>query len=245
VKRFTYCGEADTDILRPHRPARHRAGTGLDRGGGTLQKVSDWTIHRLSSYHRLLSEFANEGKEYISSHELAQRAGATPAQVRRDLSCFGTFGTKGKGYLVADLISKITSILGIDRDWRVALVGAGRLGSALFSYKEFRKRNFHIVAVFDSDRHKVGKHWADVQIDHPDDMKSIVRQRKVDIGVIAVPADTAQSVANAMVDAGIKAILNFAHRKLFVPDGVTLRNVNMAMELETLSYVMTKNRTRR
>jgi redox-sensing transcriptional repressor len=207
-----------------------------------LQKVSEWTIHRLSTYHRLLSEFESEGREYISSHELAHRAGATPAQVRRDLSCFGTFGTKGRGYFVADLSSMITSILGIDRDWRVALVGAGRLGSALFSYKEFRRRNFHIVAVFDSDKSKIGKHWADVEIEHPDALKAVVSKHQVDIGVIAVPSDTAQSVANAMVDAGIKAILNFAHRKLFVPDGVALRNVNMAMELEALSYAMSRNR---
>jgi len=160
----------------------------------------------------------------------------TSAQVRKDLSYFGNFGKRGLGYNVARLQKEIRLILGLNRRWRVALVGAGNIGSALFSYKEFRRQGFDFAAVFDVSPDRVGQKWRDLHILSVETLREETERLGLEIGVIAVPARAAQSVADRMVQAGMRGILNFAHRKLFVPPQVALRNVNLAVELESLSF---------
>jgi len=160
----------------------------------------------------------------------------TSAQVRKDLSYFGNFGKRGLGYNVPRLRKEIRLILGLNRGWKVALVGAGNIGSALLSYKEFHRQGFHFAAVFDVSPDRVGARWRDLQIHHIDRLKQETSQLGIEIGVIAVPARAAQAVADRMVQAGMRGILNFAHRKLFVPPDVALQNVNLAVELESLAF---------
>ena len=177
-----------------------------------------------------------EGQKTVSSLGLAHQSGVTSAQVRKDLSYFGSFGKRGLGYGVARLRKEIRLILGLNRRWKVALVGAGNIGSALFSYKEFRRQGFDYAAVFDVSPARVGQRWRDLTILHVDRMKSEAERLKLEIGVIAVPARAAQSVADRMVEAGMRGILNFAHRRIFVPSHVVLRTVNLAIELESLAF---------
>ncbi len=160
----------------------------------------------------------------------------TSAQVRKDLSCFGNFGKRGLGYNVPRLRKEIRLILGLNHRWRVALVGAGNIGSALFSYKEFGRQGFDFAAIFDVSPDRVGQRWRELTILHVDRLKQEAERLGLEIGVVAVPARAAQVVADRMVHAGIRGILNFAHRKLAVPAGVALRNVNLAVELESLSF---------
>ena len=203
-----------------------------------MKKVSDSTVSRLSVYLRLLEELGQEGVTALSSEELADHCGTSAAQVRKDLSFFGTFGKRGMGYGVAELIAALRSILGLERRWRVALVGAGKIGAALFAYQDFRRQGFYIESVFDSDTTKVGQRWNGLMIRHDAELDEALRRDAVDIAIIAVPADVAQGVVDRVVSAGVKAILNFAPVKLRVPDHVALKNVNMALELEGLSYAL-------
>ena len=184
----------------------------------------------------MLEELELDGTKTISSQGLAHQSGVTSAQVRKDLSYFGNFGKRGLGYNVVRLRKEIRLILGLNRRWRVALVGAGNIGSALFSYKEFGRQGFDFAAIFDVSADRVGQKWRDLTILHVERLKQEVERRGLEIGVIAVPARAAQSVADRMVQAGIRGILNFAHRKLSVPQEVALRNVNLAVELESLSF---------
>jgi redox-sensing transcriptional repressor len=181
----------------------------------------------------------------VSSKELAKRHKVTPAQVRKDLSCFGQFGTRGLGYSVCQLKEIIAHILGLHRIWKVALVGAGSLGSALISYKEFKRQGFHIVAVFDNDPHKVGKKRRGLIISDIKDLPKIVKELDINLAVVAVPTTAAQSVVDILVKAGLNMILNFAPETLKTPPGVTIRNVNMAIELEALSYRLVAGETSR
>lgn len=201
-----------------------------------MRRISESTIHRLSVYYRALSTLESEGYHTVSSKELASREKLTPAQVRKDLSFFGSFGTRGLGYPVAELRQKIASILGIDRTWNVALIGVGNIGSALVSYKEFQKQGFVIKKVFDNDQRKIGSNHKGIVVSDIANLEKEIREAKIEIAVIAVPSQAAQSVADRCVDAGIKAILNFAPANLKVPDSVCLRTENMSMELEYLSF---------
>ena len=186
----------------------------------------------------MLEELELDATRTISSQGLADQSGVTSAQVRKDLSYFGNFGKRGLGYNVAQLRREIRLILGLNRRWRVALVGGGNMGSALYSYKEFRRQGFDIVAVFDVSADRVGHRWKDLTIIHLDRLKAEVDRLGIEIGVIAVPARAAQAVADRLVAAGVRGILNFAHRKLFVPPTVTLRHVNLSLELEGLAFAI-------
>jgi len=199
-------------------------------------RIPTSTIRRLSGYYRVLEELEGEGERTISSQGLAHQSGVTSAQVRKDLSYFGNFGKRGLGYSVPRLRREIRLILGLNRRWKVALVGAGNIGSALYSYKEFRRQGFDIVGVYDVSAERVGQRWRDLTIGHLDELEDDASRLGMEIGVIAVPARAAQAVADRMVQAGMRGILNFAHRKLFVPPQVALRNVNLAVELESLSF---------
>jgi redox-sensing transcriptional repressor len=203
-----------------------------------MKKVSDSTVGRLSVYLRLLEELQLEGVSTLSSEELADHCGTSAAQVRKDLSFFGTFGKRGMGYGVPELIAALKSILGLERRWRVALVGAGKIGAALFAYQDFRRQGFYIESVFDSDAGKVGQRWNGLVVRHDAELDEALRSDAVDIAIIAVPAEVAQGVVDRVISAGVKAILNFAPVKLRVPDHVALKNVNMAVELEGLSYAL-------
>jgi redox-sensing transcriptional repressor len=202
------------------------------------RKISESTIHRLSHYYRTLSILEKEDYETISSKELAKREELTPAQVRKDLSFFGSFGTRGLGYPVRELRQKIAKILGIDRSWNVALVGVGNIGSALVSYKEFAKQGFEIKLLFDSDQRKIGSNHKGIVVHDMRDLEKELKANKIDIVIVAVPSAAAQTIVDNVVHCGIKAILNFAPLKLKVPDGVFYRSENMAMELEYLSFAL-------
>jgi redox-sensing transcriptional repressor len=203
-----------------------------------MKKVSESTVGRLSVYLRRLEELHHDGVTTLSSEELAIQCGTSAAQVRKDLSFFGTFGKRGLGYGVPELIVALKSILGLERRWRVALVGAGKIGAALFAYQDFRRQGFYIESVFDSDAAKVGQRWNGLLVRHDAELDDALRRDQVDIAIIAVPADVAQGVVDRVVNAGVKAILNFAPVKLRVPPHVALKNVNMAVELEGLSYAL-------
>jgi redox-sensing transcriptional repressor len=201
-----------------------------------LRKISDSTIHRLSIYYRALLALEKEGYDTISSKELAKREKLTPAQVRKDLSFFGSFGTRGLGYPVKQLMQEIADILGINRAWNVALIGVGNVGSALVSYKEFAKQGFVIRLIFDNDQRKIGSNHKGIKVSDVGDMARLIPEHKISIAVITVPSSAAQMVCDEVVESGVKAILNFAPVNLRVPDEVFLRNENMAIELEHLSF---------
>jgi redox-sensing transcriptional repressor len=209
---------------------------------GSGKRISESTIHRLSLYYRVLSLLEKENYKTVSSKELAKREKLTPAQVRKDLSFFGSFGTRGLGYPVQELKSKIASILGIDRSWRVALIGIGNIGSALVSYKEFQKQGFQIVKLFDNDQRKIGSNHKGIVVSDVENLQSELKEAKIEMVVLAVPATVAQYIVDDVVRAGVKSILNFAPVNLKVPEDVYLRNENMAMELEYLSFAMVNNR---
>ena len=203
-----------------------------------MKKISESTVRRLSLYLRSLQEAEAAGADTISSGELARRGAATSAQVRKDLSVFGSFGKRGMGYPVKELLREIRGILGLARTWQVALVGAGRLGSALYTYRDFEARGFHIRAVFDADPGKVGQRWGSVSILPDEEMDRVLREEGIEIAIVAVPADAAQGVVDRIVKAGVRAILNFAPVRLRVPSGTTLRNVDVTLELEGLSFAL-------
>lgn len=207
------------------------------------KRISESTIHRMSLYYRALSLLEKENYETVSSKELAKREKLTSAQVRKDLSFFGSFGTRGLGYPVAELKARIAEILGIDRTWRVALVGIGNIGSALVSYKEFQKQGFKIVKLFDNDQRKIGSNHKGIIVSDIANLATELVEDNIQIVVIAVPSTVAQYVVDDIVQAGIKAILNFAPVNLRVPPDVYLRNENMSMELEYLSFAMVNNHT--
>jgi redox-sensing transcriptional repressor len=203
-----------------------------------MRKIADSTVRRLSLYLRYLEEFETEGQATVSSEALATRGGTTSAQVRKDLSFFGSFGKRGLGYPVAELGTRLRQILGLSRRYRLVVVGAGKIGSALVQYRGFRQRGFDIVALFDTDPGKIGKLYDGVQVRSSDEMDSVLASERPDIGVIVVPGDQAQAVADRLVQGGIKAILNFAPAPLQVPEEVSLKNVNLALELEALSFAL-------
>ena len=207
-----------------------------------MKKVSESTVGRLSLYLRLLEELEEQRVATLSSEELAAKAGTSAAQVRKDLSFFGTFGKRGLGYSVNELIFTLRSILGLERRWRVAVVGAGKIGAALLGYQDFRRQGFYIESVFDSDEAKIGQHWNGLVVRADAELEHALEGESIDIAIIAVPADAAQAVVDRVVKAGVKGILNFAPVKLHVPGSVALKNVNMAVELEGLSYALANGR---
>ena len=204
-----------------------------------MRKVADSTVRRLSLYLRYLEEFEDQGIDTISSEALASRGGTTSAQVRKDLSFFGSFGKRGLGYAVPELAGRLRQILGLERRYRVAMIGAGKIGSALVQYRGFRQRGFDIVAIYDVDAAKVGKQWNGLTVQHIDALDAELARRPVDMAVLVTPAEAAQAVAERLVRGGVKAILNFAPVQLAVPDDVEVKTVNLALELETLSYALT------
>jgi len=202
------------------------------------KKIPEGTISRLFIYLREVAELSRLGIRTVSSAELGERANLSDAQVRKDLGYFGQFGVSGSGYDTAELKKALEKILGKDRTWNVAVIGAGQLGSALISYTGFRDHGLEVVAVFDTDPRKIGKNLGGIIVQPLGDLADAAESQRIAIGIIAVPAGSAQEVAGKMVDAGIGCILNFAPVGLNVPDKVKVRNVDLSHELETLSYFL-------
>ena len=204
-------------------------------------KIPEATVSRLSVYSRYLTEVEKQGIVSISSGEIAEGVGGTPAQVRKDLAYFGEFGTRGVGYNVKQLNQEIMNILGLTKRWNVILIGAGNLGSALSQYRGFRERGFQIIGVFDNDLNKVGLKLNGLPIYAINQMADFIEKNDVSIGIIAVPAEYAQDIADLLVDTNIKGILNFAPVVLTFPEDVEIRIVDLTVNLEVLTYNIEKN----
>jgi redox-sensing transcriptional repressor len=198
------------------------------------------TIRRLSVYTRCLQQLEEDGVKTVSSQELAERFNLNSAQVRKDLAYFGEFGVRGIGYYVSGLKAELQRILGLDREWPVALVGFGNLGSALFHYKGFARQGFRIAAVFDDDPAKHGREVGGVPILPAGDLGREVRARGIQVAIVAVPAESAQTVTDQLVAAGIKSVLNFAPTRIRVPRDVRLKDVDLSIEMETLSFYLAR-----
>jgi redox-sensing transcriptional repressor len=203
-----------------------------------VKRIAESTVRRLSIYLRFLEEFEVRGATTVSSEELARRGGTTSAQVRKDLSFFGSFGKRGLGYSVPELSTALRDILGLGREWRVVIIGAGKIGAALAQYRGFRQRGFNILAVYDSNVEKVGRTLEGIEIRDMSRFESDVERERPEIAVIAIPGEGAQDVLDRIVRTGIKAVLNFAPVQLHAPADVTVKAVNMAMELEGLSFAL-------
>jgi len=205
------------------------------------EQVSELTASRLSVYLRCLNTLDAAGVKTISSKALAEQFHLNAAQIRKDLAYFGEFGVRGVGYYVKELKRHLRAILGLDRTVRVAILGAGNLGLALADYPGFRREGFEIVALFDAERRKIGrKSRGGVRICDIADFRKSAKREHVDIAVVAVPADSAQGVVNTAVQAGIRAILNFSPGTLKVPPGVKLKNVDLTVTLESLSFYLAR-----
>ncbi|MBY0489727.1 MAG: redox-sensing transcriptional repressor Rex [Gemmatimonadaceae bacterium] len=206
-----------------------------------MKRIADSTVRRLSMYLRYLEDLDTHGQQTASSDELAHLCGTTPAQVRKDLSFFGSFGKRGLGYPVHELTAHLREILGLGQEWKVIIVGAGKIGAALANYRGFRQRGFTVVGVYDNDPAKVGTTWGASTIRPMADVAKDVQREGARIAVLAIPSENAQAVVDTLIEAGIRAILNFAPAQIAVPPHVSLKSVNMAMELEGLSFALTNS----
>jgi redox-sensing transcriptional repressor len=198
--------------------------------------IPEATVGRLPVYLRALVEMAEESRTTTSSEDLAEAAGVNSAKVRKDLSYLGSYGTRGVGYDVAYLIHQVRRVLGLTQDWPVLIAGIGNLGHALANYRGFTERGFRVAALVDADPAKVGEDVGGVEVRHVDDMPRLVRRHDVAIGIICTPAAGAQEVADRMVEAGIRSILNFAPAVISVPPEVSLRKVDLSIELQILGF---------
>lgn len=198
--------------------------------------IPEATVARLPLYLRSLVEMHERGLATVSSEGLADAAGVNSAKVRKDLSYLGSYGTRGVGYDVEYLIYQISRELGLTQDWNCVIVGVGNLGHALANYRGFTARGFRIVALVDTDERKVGEKVGDLEIEAFDDLERIAKERQVSIGIISTPAGAAQDAADRLVSAGVHSVLNFAPAVIVVPDDVSLRKVDLSIELQILSF---------
>ena len=200
------------------------------------ESIPNPAVRRLSLYLRQLEAFQRKDRRTISSKQLGESLGLTDAQVRKDLAYFGQFGHPGIGYRVDELIAQVKRILGTDRTWNIMLVGAGNIGRALSSYRGFMAKGFRLVAVFDNDPGKVGKRLGPFTIQPLSDIPATVQKQQIRLSILAVPADAAQDVADQIVAAGVRGILNFAPVSLTVPPDVAMNSGDVAVQLEQLSF---------
>ena len=201
-----------------------------------MRKIAESTVRRLSLYLRFLEDFEEQGIDTVSSDALATRGGTTSAQVRKDLSFFGSFGKRGLGYSVPQLATRLRDILGLEQTYRLAVIGAGNIGVALVHFGGFEKHGFYVVSLYDSDPEKIGQDRDGLVIRDQRNLEEDLAQDPVDIAVVATPATAAQELVDRLVAVGVKALLNFAPVQLQVPDDVLVKNVSLALELEALSY---------
>jgi len=208
----------------------------LTASGRSPRRIPEATVARLPVYLRSLVEVADARTVTISSERLAEMAGVNAAKVRKDLSYLGSYGTRGVGYDVEFLMVQINRVLGLTQDWPVVIVGVGNLGHALANYKGFSARGFRVAALVDADPTRVGEVVAGLTVGHMDDLPAIAVEEKIAIGIVATPAASAQEVADLLVAAGITSILNFAPALISVPRDVSLRKVDLSIELQILSF---------
>ena len=202
------------------------------------EKISELTTNRMSIYLRCLNEVAAEGMKTISSDKLAKRFHLNSAQIRKDLAYFGEFGVRGVGYFVEELRGQLQKILGLNKEHQVAIIGAGRLGTALTDYYGFQQRNFTVAALFDSDEGKIGEKIGDVEIFDIENFAEVSEKYNIDVAVIAVPAGFAQNALEKVMKAGIKAVMNFAPTPLRVTEDVKIKTIDLTISLESLSYFL-------
>ena len=207
-----------------------------------MKHIAESTVRRLSLYLRILEEFEAQAHQTISSGELAAHGGTTSAQVRKDLSFFGSFGKRGLGYSVTALAARLREILGLNRQWRVIILGAGKIGAALARYEGFRNRGFTVVGIYDADPARTGRALDHLVVRDQKELEADIAKLGPEIALIAVPADAAQPLVDRVVKAGVRAILNFAPAPVHVPRHVVHRSVDMALELEILSYALVSRR---
>jgi redox-sensing transcriptional repressor len=200
--------------------------------------IPDIVISRLPVYLRALDRLAQEGHEVTSSHELGKRLGISSAQIRKDLSHFGGFGKQGTGYKIAFLSEQLRQVLNVNREWEVALIGAGDLGSAVARYRGFAERGFRIAYVFDNSAEKVGKYMDEYMIQAVDKIPTLIPERGIKMAMIAVPAEAAQMVANLLIEAGVRAILNYAPINLNVPDDVHVQYIDPVIHMQRMTYYL-------
>ncbi|NQW20598.1 MAG: redox-sensing transcriptional repressor Rex [Chloroflexi bacterium] len=198
--------------------------------------VPEVVIQRLPLYVRVLTQFTNAGEDVISSEQLGSMLQMTPAQIRKDLSYFGRFGKQGRGYDIAMLEGQLRAILGLDRTWNAAVIGMGRLGRAVVSYPGFAPEGFNILAAFDSNDDIVGKTISDLKVESISRLTKSVKELEIKIGIVTVPIDQAQGVIDALVEAGIRSILNYAPLSPQVPDGVIVRGIDPVLSLQSMTY---------
>lgn len=202
------------------------------------EKISELTTNRLSVYLRCLKDLADGGHETVSSEALAKAYNLNSAQIRKDLANFGEFGVRGVGYCIKSLRENLTDILGLNSRRRVCIIGAGRLGAALANYYISSGKNFEVVALFDVDQQKIGKKISDVEVFDVKDFAAVAKRAKIEVAVLAVPAESAQSIADVVMGAGIKAVMNFAPVPLKVCEDVKLKTVDLTTSLDSLSYYL-------
>ncbi|MBA7549078.1 Redox-sensing transcriptional repressor Rex [subsurface metagenome] len=204
------------------------------------KSIPSITINRLSIYHRCLEKITEKekGLEVISSFKIAEITGINSAQIRKDLAYFGEFGKRGIGYPIIDLEKELKKILGLDKKWSVIIAGAGNLGKALVKYKGFQKRGFIIKRIFDNNPSKIGKKLGHIFIYNIKEIEKFIQVENINIGILVVPADSAQEVADKMVRGGIKAILNFAPVHIILPPEIKIHNVDLSIEFEGLTYYL-------
>jgi redox-sensing transcriptional repressor len=200
------------------------------------ESIPNPAVRRLSLYLRQLEAFERKGRRTVSSRQLGESLRLTDAQVRKDLAYFGQFGRPGIGYRVDELIAQVKRILGTDKTWNVLLVGAGNLGRALSAYRGFESKGFHLVAVFDNAPALIGKRLGPYTVQPLADAPATIQQHAVRLAILAVPADNAQEVADFLIDAGVRGLLNFAPVSLSVPPAVAVNSVDLAVQLEQLSF---------
>ena len=206
--------------------------------GGIQAEVPEVVIVRLPQYIRILNSLLLEGKEIVSSQQLGDVLQVTPAQIRKDLSYFGRFGKQGRGYNIRHLLAELKDIMGLNRRWNVGLVGVGRLGRAILSYPGLAPEGFQIVAAFDADREIVGKKVGNLEVQSIDVLDKVVRDQNITIGIVAVPGQYAQGVIDHLVECGVRAVLNYAPISPQAQDGVTIRNVDPVLSLQTMTFYL-------
>ena len=198
----------------------------------------DVVIDRLPLYARALAALEAQGREVVSSQELGTLLAVTPAQIRKDLSYFGRFGKQGRGYSVQKLLDELRRILGLNRQWRLAVVGIGRLGRAILGYQGFAPQGFRIVEAFDSDPEMIGREVDGLIVKDTADLETRLKETRVDIGIVAVPAETAQRVIDALVRCGVRAVLNYAPIAAHVPKGIQIKRVDPVLALQGMTYYL-------
>ena len=200
--------------------------------------IPEVVVARLPLYTQKLNQLLREGRESVSSQEMADHLGITSAQFRKDISFFGGFGKQGTGYNVIKLLESLRSVLNLDRIWEVALVGVGRLGQALMSYHGFSSTGFEIVMAFDNDPEIIGKSIAGIKVLDVKEMQKQICHREIPIAILTVPAASAQEIADQMVACGVKAIMNYAPTTLKVPKGIRLANIDPVLSLQTITFYL-------